>query len=504
MMTRPTPTVVAALFDAPPSWHGKILYLTRAGGQTYGEARRDMLLAGGWLSREHGIGPRRRVCMCLPKGPLAASVMLGTMAAGACYVPLEFNGPFDRQIAILDQAAPHLLVTTPALARRFAASRSGEIHCPVVTVEEGGFPAAKPLVRPVDVDGAAPAVIFFTSGSTGTPKGIVASRRSMAETVARSRAVLSLSDDDRILFHPPLHYSGSITLFEPLYVGCTTFILSDQEALFPDVVAAIIEKLGITVWQGAASFLRALVDGGNLERRELSSVRFFDFFGERLPVPIVERAQRHFPKAHFSNTYGASEAFWMSRYDVPRPLGAMAELPIGKPYDAFKLSLLDAGGHEVEAGEMGEICVEGPVLLDSYWQDPEATRAARLNGNPNSFRTGDLARRDEAGNLVFLGRRDLQVKVRGHRFELEEIEQVLASCPGVTDAVASAIEGGTAAEIRAAVVCGSREGLADRIVSYCAQKLPRFARPARLLFLDALPRLPSGKIDRLAIQRLLV
>ena len=351
MMARPVQTVVDALFDAPPAWHGRPLYVTRGGSQTFGEARRDMLLAAGWLAREHGIGPGQRVCLCLPKGPLAASVILGAMAAGASYVPLEFHGPMDRQTAILDLVEPHLLVTTPAVARRFAAARPGATSCPVVTIEENGFPAAQPLVRPVDVDGGAPAVIFFTSGTTGTPKGIVASRRSMAETVARSLDVLSLTADDRLLFHPPLHYSGSITLFEPLYAGCSTFIMSDQEVLFPDVVAGIIEKHGITVWQGAASFLRALVEGGNLERRQLASVRFFDFFGERLPVAIVERAQRHFRKAHFCNTYGASEAFWMTRYDLPRPLGARTELPIGEPYGVFKLSLLNGQGREVGAGE---------------------------------------------------------------------------------------------------------------------------------------------------------
>lgn len=408
MKRRPVQSAAATLFDAPRDWHGRTLYIMRTGSQTLGEARRDMLLAGGWLAHGHGLGPGKRVCLWLPKGYLAASVMLGAIAIGACYVPLDYNGPIDRQLAILDQVEPHLLVTTPTLARRLTLSRPDGLACPVATVEEGGFPTAQPLVRPIEMDDSAPAVIFFTSGSTGTPKGIVASRRGMAETVSRAIDVLSLSEGDRLLFHPPLHYSSSITLFSPLYAGCSTFILSDQEALFPDVVAGIIDKHRITVWQGAASYLRALVGGGNLQRRNLSSVRFFDFFGERLPASIVAEAQRHFAKAHFCNTYGSSEAFWITHYDVPRPLADLdAELPIGKPYDAFKLSLRDRQGREVEAGEAGEICVEGPVLLDSYWGDAEQTRSVRLDGNARTYRTGDFARPGADGNLNFLGRRDL-------------------------------------------------------------------------------------------------
>ena len=205
-----------------------------------------------------------------------------------------------------------------------------------------------------------------------------------------------------------------------------------------------------------------------------------------------------FPNAVFQNTYAASEVFWIMRYTVPRPLPVHQEtLPIGTPRTDISVYLSDVEGREVPRGEVGEICVVGAVGLVGYWQRPDLTAAARLNGISGSYRTGDLARLGEDGNYYFAGRRDHQVKIRGHRFELGEIEAVLKSHGEVREAVAFLASD----DINACVLAENRVGLVGDIRAICVRRLPVFARPKSITVMDKFPQLPSGKVDRIKLEK---
>jgi acyl-coenzyme A synthetase/AMP-(fatty) acid ligase len=304
--------------------------------------------------------------------------------------------------------------------------------------------------------------------------------------------------EDRMIMMAPMHYASSLGLFFPLPAGCSTYIVSEEEAMFPQAVAEILEHERVSMWIGAATRLRLLTESGELDRRDCSSVRYVEFFGEPMPIQSLHRAMRCFSNAKFQNTYGSSEAFWMSRFSVSDELPAHLEtLPIGKPLPCYEFFLRDENENTVAAGDVGEICVVGPVALTGYWKRPDLSAAARLNGISNSYRTGDLARLGADGNYHFVGRRDHQVKIRGHRFELGEIETVLRSHSSVRDAVAF-LDG---QEIRACILAENHAGLASEIRAICAQRLPVFARPKHVAVLDQFPQLASGKIDRMALQK---
>jgi acyl-coenzyme A synthetase/AMP-(fatty) acid ligase len=194
-------------------------------------------------------------------------------------------------------------------------------------------------------------------------------------------------------------------------------------------------------------------------------------------------------------------------YHVPGPLGAdVTALPLGRPSPIYELSLRDQAGREVAPGEIGEICVVGPAVTMGYWNDPALSAAKRFGEAPDSYRTGDLAVLDDDGLFKLVGREDHVVKVRGHRFDLGEIESAARMEPRVREAVAFTIGAPTeAVEIVLAVLAdgagGRQTGLAHELHRLCLERLPGFARPSRIAIFDEFPLLSTGKIDRRALEK---
>ena len=504
-------SIAQQLFDIPREWHDRVLYRTGKGSLTYAEVRSQMLLAAAWLRESHGIAAGHRVAICLPKGFETVCLFYGALAAGACFVPLQFNGPLDRLLKQLARLEPHLLVTTRMMAQKLEAGPGTVPMPPTVCIEmtddgRGLDPLVQgisPLPQPVPADPEGLAAIFFTSGSTGDPKGIMVSFGGMASTVA-ALAVADMTGSDRMINLIPLQYASSLQVFYPLAGGCSIRLMTDEEAMFPDVIAAVLRQERITLWEATATVLRLLVESEAPKGSEFDAVRRVKFFGERLPIPILQKAMRVMPNAEFENAYGASEAFRILVYPVPRPLPENLQiLPLGRPTGAYELTLRNAAEEPVPDGDVGEICVVGDNVMMGYWKEPELTAASRIRGISKSYRTGDLARLGEDEHYHFVGRADHRIKLRGHRFDLGEIEAALKTHPAVRDAVAIVLQAGPQKDrVFAAVLAAKSDKLGSELKALCAKRLPVFARPAGILRLDRLPQLPSGKVDRVALQAL--
>jgi amino acid adenylation domain-containing protein len=464
-----------------------------------------MLQVATWLARQNAVKPGQRVAVCLPMCIASIEITLGILAIGGSFFPLEFNGPPARIDEILASFEPHLIITTNAMAKKLAQGTAKGISVPLVTLDvtlnafSQTFGDISLQEKPVAVDPGGIAAVFFTSGSTGKPKGAIISYASMAQTASFLTESVPLVEDDRILVLAPLHYASSIGIFYGLFAGCCTHIAAEDEAMFPERVADILEQERITIWDAAATRLRLVVEDGKLEGRNLSAMRYIEFYGEPMPLSSLRTAMTYFPNSRFDNVYGASEAFWMIRFPVPRPLPAdTVSIPIGKSMGYYEVSLRNEEGGEVSLGEVGEICVVGALTSICYWNRPDLTAAVRLNGMANSYRTGDLARLGADGNYSFVGRRDHQIKIRGHRFELGEIEAALKSHAEIRDAVAYAVDN----NIQASVLADGRDGLVGELRVLCARRLPVFARPVRIHVLPSFPQLTSGKVDRMALQKM--
>jgi amino acid adenylation domain-containing protein len=501
------------LLEIPLPQQAREYIVTASRRLSYGQVRDGMLAYAGWLEAAEGVSRGDRVALCLPRTPETLQLVFGILAAGAVYVPLQFNGPPDRLRRTLGSLRPCVLVTTAGMAGKLRAAEGASLDGVriVATDEDGDLRDVQrgALARRTVVDVAPDdlAVIFFTSGSTGEPKGVMWSQRGMAAALASLPRWRGARADDRLLALAPLQYSASAEIFYPLFTAASMYLLDDREVLLADHIAGVMEAERTTVWSASATALRLLVEFGGLERCDLRCLRRVEMYGERMPMAALRSAMAALPGAGFHNLYAASEAFDILEYDVPRPLPAEIDtLPLGRPSVTYQLSLRDEEGNVLGPGEIGEICVIGTPVTIGYWNDPALSAAKRLAGVGDSYRTGDLARLDPDGLYRLVGRKDHVVKLRGHRFDLGEIESAARGEPRVRDAVAIPLDTDTEAKLSLVVLVRGgdvKDDLRRSLARLLSIRLPPFARPGNLILLDAFPLLSSGKIDRKAIERLI-
>jgi acyl-coenzyme A synthetase/AMP-(fatty) acid ligase len=402
------------------------------------------------------------------------------------------------------------LLTTPKLARELAAGPGASAIQPIWTVEPAaggrGLAAllsgavAESTIPVVSADDLA--AVFFTSGSTGDPKGVMWSQACLARTMRWVKERSAMNEEDRLISLASLQYTTALDIFAPLETGAKVHLLSDREAQFPDRVLACVRQEGVTIWSSSATVLRLMLESGYLSGEGLEALRRVEFFGEPFAISQLRQLMAALPQAQFVNIYGATEAYDMVSYVVPRPLPSeMAALPLGQASRGSRVMLCEESGVPVAAGAVGEICVRSDRVMLGYWNDPVLTHARRLEGRTDSYRSGDLAFRDKDGLLRLVGRKDNVTKLRGHRFDLGEIETVLKSHPSVRDAIAVASPTAMdAAEILAAILTDRIESLEVELKRFCRDQLPSFACPVRFLAFDRFPLLPSGKVDRRAVE----
>ncbi|MEA2783386.1 MAG: hypothetical protein QOK29_4930 [Rhodospirillaceae bacterium] len=502
--------VVRCLAKIPSDWHGRTIFASAAGNLSFAGLREGMLRVAGWLAASQNVRAGDRVAICLPKSLETVQAIYGILAAGAAYVPLQFQGPAARLRSVLDSIRPRVLLTTTEMAMRLTAGGDGLTLPPIQILEAdkgasafehllAGMPAAKSVA---DVGANDLAAVFFTSGSTGEPKGVMWSHRGMAAATAALPRWGRMTEHDRLISLAGLHYAASADVFYPLFGGSGSYLLADRETMFPSHIAEVMERDRTTIWSSSATALRLLGEGGNLDQRDLRALRRVEIYGEPMPILALRKLMGALPRTKFFNLYAASEAFDMAEYPVPRPIPeGVTALPLGLPSSIYGLTLHDDGGAEVARGQIGEIVVDGPSVLLGYWKDPELTATKRIAGRADSYRTGDLAFFGEDGLLHLVGRKDQVVKLRGHRFDLGEIEALLKTHPAVREAVVFSIPGGSGeSEVAAAVLSDRGDSLESELRRLCARRLPSFARPTRTAVLTEFPLLSTGKVDRRALK----
>jgi non-ribosomal peptide synthetase component F len=240
--------------------------------------------------------------------------------------------------------------------------------------------------------------------------------------------IFQVSSEDRIANHAPLHFDLSIfDVFAGLARHATVHLIDDTTARFPGAIRALIDSMRISVWYSVPTALMRLEERHAL--KGASSLRLILFAGEVFPVPALRRLMDDLPTPEYANLYGPTETNVCTYYRLPGMPSAGEPLPIGSPCEHLKVSLRDCEGAPVAPGESGEICVAGPAVMEGYWRRPDLTRAVRLPGQDNSYRTGDYGYTRADGLLMLNGRRDQQAKLRGHRIELLALEATLNAHP---------------------------------------------------------------------------
>ncbi|MFC5055683.1 amino acid adenylation domain-containing protein [Saccharothrix xinjiangensis] len=437
---------------------------------TYGElVARAERVASGLGAR--GVGPEDLVGVLLPRSVDLVVVLLAVWRVGAAYLPLDGGWPGRRLTSVIEDARPALVVTEDVAAEPAA----------------GGGTLPGGLVSPGQA-----AYAMYTSGSTGRPKGVVVSRGNVANLLGDMRVRLGLSSSDRWLAVTTVGFDISVLeLFGPLTSGGRVVLATADEVREPSALHRLITRCGITVAQATPGLWRALLDARPDAVRGLRVL----VGGEALPAPLARDLRAS--AASVLNVYGPTETTVWSTASVVDG-GAPS---IGSPLAGVRCFVLDEGLRVAPPGVVGELYVGGVGVGRGYVGSAGLT-ASRFVADPfgtgeRVYRTGDRARWSREGRLEFVGRTDDQVKVRGFRVELGEVEAVLRAQPGVV-AAAAAVRGDQPGDSR---LVGYVVGAVDRaaLAAGVAEVLPEYMVPSVLVVLDELPLNANGKVDRRAL-----
>ncbi|NBE83206.1 amino acid adenylation domain-containing protein [Micromonospora rubida] len=448
-----------------------------------------------------GVRPGERVALLTPHGTPTVVAILGTLAAGCAYVPLDPGFPADRLRHMLAAADVRTVLAAPEhreLAARLAADRPGT----AVLTADAATPA--PL-RPTPVDPGALAYVLFTSGSTGLPKAVGQTHRNLAHVVDNQIAALGIGPDDRLSLLASFSFDAAIPdLYPALLTGAAVVPVDLRRHGLAHAVDQLVRHR-VTVYHSTPTVYRFLLDA--LGDRRLDAVRAVLLGGEQATFADAARGRDRFaPCCVLVNGYGATEMTFAARYALPladADPAATGPLPIGTALPGYEVDLAPDSGEIPGSREIpgsdenqgtGEIVVRGRHVAPGYL-DRADDRFSRDADGIWSYRTGDLGARLPDGGLVCLGRLDRQVKVRGFRVELTEIEAVLAAQSGVGAVRAIARDGELLAYARPAG--GPLDPAALRVA--LARRLPEYALPRAVVVVDEFPLTVTGKVDERAL-----
>jgi len=485
-----TPDAVAAEFQGR-----ELTYSALAG-------RADRLAA--WL-RGSGVGPERLVAVCVmdPLDMLAS--LLGILKAGAAYLPLDPTYPRERLSFLLADSGAGVLLTERALLSTLPAE-----GLRTLCLDEAGAGAEAGAGEPGPEEAAGPeslAYVLYTSGSTGRPKGVMVPHRGLTNYLLWAVEAYGLAAGEGAPVHSPLGFDLTVTsLFPPLLAGRRVVFVPVERGV-EALGTALLERAGFSLVKLTPAHLSLLarwLPGEGLEGRTRALV----VGGEALAGADLAFWRENAPSTRVFNEYGPTETVvGCCVHEVPPGLPPPGPVPIGRPVANARLHLLDSGLEPVPPGVAGEIFVGGAGVARGYLGRPDLTAERFIpdpaGGEPGGrlYRTGDLARFRPDGELEFLGRADRQVKVRGHRVELGEIEAVLAGHPAVATAAVLAREDEPGERRLAAyIVPAAPPGpSAGELLSWLRRWLPKPLIPAAFVLLPELPLDVHGKLDRAAL-----
>ncbi|HEX7180880.1 MAG TPA: amino acid adenylation domain-containing protein [Thermoanaerobaculia bacterium] len=452
------------------------------------------------LLRE-GVGPEVRVGLCLDRSSALVTAILAVLKAGGVWVPLDSGLPQERLAFLLEDSGAALLVTEERFLDVLPTGNvpvlllgtEPEVFSPSPGREGGGGRGGRGVRGPDHL-----AYVIYTSGSTGTPKGVAVTHRGLASLARAQAEIFGLGPDDRILQFSSPGFDASVAEMAVAWQTGAELHLAPHENLLPGAsLTDLLRQRGITNVTLPPSALSVTPPA------DLPRLRSLVVAGEPCPPELAElwSAGRR-----FTNAYGPTEATVCATAEPYEP-GSL-RLTLGRPIANVRAILLDLRGLEpVPPGVTGDVCLAGPGLARGYLGRPNLT-AERFVPHPWSeepgerlYRTGDLARWTGDGRIELLGRTDEQVKVRGYRVEPGEVRAALLAHPAVREAeVMAPADARGERKLTAWIAAASETGLtAMELRGFLETRLPDWLLPSRVVFLDALPKTASGKVDRRAL-----
>lgn len=449
------------------------------------------------LLQRRGVRRGDRVGVCVDRTIDMPVAIAAVLKAGAAYVPLDPAHPADRLRYIVEDAQVACVVTLSWLRELFDTAKAPTVFLDATNPEEGALETSSPVVSvaPEDV-----AYVIYTSGSTGRPKGVQVEHRNAVSFLNAMQREPGLAETDVLLAVTTLSFDiAGLEIWLPLSVGAKVVLASKGDVLVGSRLIDLIDRHKVTVMQATPSTWRLLLDAGWRGKSDLKVLCGGEAMPIDLAVALVTRV------AQLWNMYGPTETTVWST--VGQVVSTSAALTIGKPIANTRTYVLEPSGMLAPLGGFGELAIGGEGVARGYWNRPELTAEKfvdiSLPGDRSDrvFRTGDIVRLRNNGQLEFHGRRDHQIKLRGYRIELGEIEAILATCEAVKEAVVIVREDAPGDQRLIAYVVSPAGAVFEPEVARAVLKadLPSYMVPSEFVVLAAMPLTPNGKVNRAAL-----
>ncbi|MEA2905942.1 MAG: hypothetical protein QOI12_3329 [Alphaproteobacteria bacterium] len=448
----------------------------------------------------HGVARGEPVAVYMERGAALPAALLGILKAGAAFVPLDPGYPPARLSQMLSASGARFVVAAADHADRIPALPAQVLA--IDTAADEGEPDHSVPVSSAPDDLA---YIMYTSGSTGVPKGVAVTHRNILRTVMGVHYVDCTGGRSILQFAPVSFDASTFEIWGSLLNG-GVLVLHPPGPATLEALGSFIRDARIDILFMTTALFQEMIEHCPDHLRSVGQIMTG---GESMRLSVAKAAWAALPRTRLMNAYGPTECTtFATMFPITDPERLGAIVPIGRPIDNTSAFILDQYGNRVPVGVPGELYLGGEGVAQGYWRQPDLT-AASFTPDPfasaaggRRYRTGDIAVFRDDGNIVFLGRRDRQIKLSGYRIELAEIEAALEAHPDVTRAAVIATDDDPA---RLVAFVAAPSGIQAAVLrDFLLARLPPYMVPSQLDIRDTLPLTPAGKLDRTALARQIV
>ncbi|MCI8362935.1 MAG: amino acid adenylation domain-containing protein [Clostridia bacterium] len=495
-------TILEYLEDTEKKFPEKIAYADLKEGFSFRELKTAAMKIGSKISEV--VSPGNPIVVYMDKRAYNILAFWGVVYAGCFYVPIDSQMPAERIKLIFDTLQPSMIlyddITESKLHEiNFNFHKLHYKNALESSINKMQLSKIRACTKSTDL-----LYVLFTSGSTGVPKGVTISHLAVMDFMEWICNTYKLNENTTLCNQAPFYFDASVPdLYIPLKTGATVYIPPKNYYTFPKKIIKYINENNINTLIWVPSALCNVVNCKALEIIVPSCVNLVIFCGEVMPCKHLNIWKKYLPNALYVNMYGPTEATYACMYyNIDRDFLDDEKLPLGRACENSKIILVNESNNIAVNGEIGEICILGQCLSHGYYNAPDKTSKVFVQNPINNkyielmYRTGDLATVNDFGEIIFVGRKDFQIKRLGHRIELGEIENAILSVNEVEDACCAYNE--RTNEI-IAVYTGKIDS--NSLASSISQKLSSYMMPNRFVKLDTMPKNLNDKIDRVKIKK---